>query len=158
MAQVHKTPLPFVKLYVQRMTSSSIWEEPAETRLLFIWLLGHADVDGCVLHHSPTTLARLVNISLEGVERGLATLEAPDPQSRTRDEDGRRLILLPNGGWKVVNIQLYREMQTAKQAQDAARKAKSRNGRKQKPKQDRSVSSFDSTHEVGGRHGWDKPD
>lgn len=152
---VHKQPLPWVKLYVQRMTSSSLWEEPPETRLLFIWLLGQADEDGRVLHHSPAALARLANLAPDAVDRALATLEGPDPESRTPADEGRRLRRLECGGWRVVNAQLYREMQTTKQAIDAARKAKKRNGGKRKPRG--ASDSWDRTHGVGDRAGWDKP-
>src|SRR3990172_2069634 len=154
MSAVHKGALPFVKLYGSRLTSSSLWEEPAETRLLFLWFLVTADEDGCVLRHTLSTLARLANLPLEAVEGGLATLESADPESRTGGEDGRRLVRLSDGGWRVVNAQAYRQMQTAKQVREAARQSKRR--RTAKPRSE--SSGFDRTHEVGGRAGWDKPD
>jgi hypothetical protein len=38
-------------------------------------------------------------------------LAAPDADSRTPDEDGRRIVLV-SGGWRIVNARKYREMQT----------------------------------------------
>lgn len=126
MSRVHKSPMPFVKLFVGRMSTSSLWEEPPETRLLFIWFLGAADIDGYVLPHTETNLARLSNLPLDGVKRAIATLEAPDPHSRTKSHDGRRLLKQEDGGWTVANAGIYREMRTAKQVADAARKAEER--------------------------------
>ena len=43
----------------------------------------------------------------------LAILEAPDPDSQTPEEDGRRIVRLDPDrawGWRVVNIQMYRGM------------------------------------------------
>jgi hypothetical protein len=140
MSTVHKSPLPFVKLYFGRMSTSSLWEEPPETRLLFIWFIGVADGDGYVLPHTVTNLARLANLPLDKTKAALETLESPDEGSRTKAYDGRRLLKREDGGWTVVNAGLYREMRTAKQVADAARqaehRAKSRKRRKSRAKRD----------------------
>jgi hypothetical protein len=157
MSAVYKGAMPWVKLFGARLTSSSLWEEPPETRVLFLWFLVSADEDGYVLRHTLGNLARLANLPLDAVERGLARLESPDPQSRTCDDDGRRLLRLADGGWRVVNAQSYRQMQTAKQVYDAARQAKLRGKPKKRSAARSESSAFDRTHEVGGRNGWDKP-
>lgn len=48
-----------------------------------------------------------INLLLEGI----TALCEPDPRSRSKDDDGRRLTLLDerDWGWRVVNIQVYRE-------------------------------------------------
>jgi hypothetical protein len=52
-----------------------------------------------------------VRARLEIVQRALEVLAQPDPDSRTPDEDGRRITLLDparNWGWRIVNYEKYR--------------------------------------------------
>lgn len=144
MHRVLKPRMSFVKLYLSRMETSSIWEEPPHARLLFIWFLGQADEDGHVLKMSPQTIARVANMPLADVEDGVARLEAPDPRSRTPTYDGRRLVPLDAGGWLVTNAQAYREMRTPKQVYDAERQAKLREGKtKSRGKRHRSMTAHE---------------
>lgn len=152
MKKVHKSPLPFVKLYMSRMASSSLWEEPPTTRLLFIWFLGVADIDGYVLPHTATNIARLANMPLDEVTKGLERLEGPDRHSRSKAHEGRRLLRQEDGGWLIVNAAQYREMRTWKQVADAERQNKSRKARKARPlsKKAQEVKAFDTvTGNVG---------
>lgn len=144
MRKIAKSALPFVKVYMTRMASSSLWEERLCVRVLFLYLLGIADEDGVVLRHTPSALARLANMEQAEVEYALERLTSPDPHSRTPAEEGRRLLELPEGGWRVVNARAYREMQTPKQAMDAARQRK-RRGKRSGPmtKAEREVHAFD---------------
>lgn len=160
MPRVIKPRLPFVKVYVTHMETSSIWMSPATTRLLFIWLLGHADEDGYVPRMTLPNMARCANIPLADVEAAIAELTAPDHESRTPDHDGRRLLPLEDGGWKAVNVSAYREMRTPKQIYDAARQAKVRAERKAKKspryqaktRAEREIEAFDNT--TGTGKGW----
>jgi hypothetical protein len=143
------------------MSTSSLWEEPPETRLLFIWFIGVADVDGNVLPHTVTNLARLANLPLDKTKAALETLESPDPGSRTKAHEGRRLLKQEDGGWLVVNAAIYREMRTSKQVADAARQAEHRAKHppkrkkpgkpKSKTAHEREVETWDKT--VGHRDG-----
>lgn len=143
--------MPFVKLYLSRMETSSLWEEPPHARLLFIWFLGQADEDGQVLKMSNETVARVANMPLADVVDGLERLMAPDPRSRSAEYGGRRLVPVDGGGWLVVNAKAYREMRTGKQIYDAERQAKLREkkvkkrGERRKPmtSHEREVHSFD---------------
>ena len=76
----------------------------------FAFLLAHAAPDGVVDIH-PSAISRFSSLPLEVVERGLAVLTAPDPESRTPGEDGARLVLLDAHrpwGWRIVNYDRYR--------------------------------------------------
>jgi hypothetical protein len=148
MSRVHKSPLPFVKLYVGRMATSSLWEEPPETRLLFIWFLGVADIDGYVLPHTEATIARLANLPIDAVRRAVATLESPDPNSRTKSHEGRRLLKQEDGGWIVANAGIYREMRTYKQVSDAARQARARKTRPRKRAPTKAERERDAPHHL----------
>lgn len=155
MPRVLKPRLPFVKVYVTHMESSSIWMTPASTRLLFIWLLGHADEDGYIPRMTHPNIARLANLAEADVVEGLRVLTSPDPDSRTPDYDGRRLLTLDDGGWRAVNIQAYREMRTPKQIYDAERQAKLRAAKRpssrRKTPREREIDSFDA---VTGKRDW----
>jgi len=67
---------------------------------------------------------------LELLKQGIAELMAPDPESRTAECDGRRLELLDehrNWGWRVINIQIYRNKASGKdQVEDGRNAAKVR--------------------------------
>lgn len=151
MPRVLKPRLPFVKVYVTSMETSSIWMTPPTTRLLFVWLLGHADEDGYIQRMTLPNIARMANIELGDVRSGMETLTSPDPDSRTPDHEGRRLLDLSDGGWKAVNIHLYREMRTPKQVYNAERqaalRAKPKRPRKGSAKtaRQREVDTFDYT-------------
>lgn len=65
---------------------------------------GHIDI-------TPQAIVARTGWPIELLMQGIEELMRPDPQSRSRDEDGRRLALIdPNRswGWRVVNIQKYR--------------------------------------------------
>jgi len=109
----------FVKLYGTKLLKSTLWLEPLEVRMLFITMLALADRDGIVDVPGARVLARAANMDVEEVERALAVLEAPDPDSRTPDEDGRRVIR-DGSVWRVVNYAKYREFRS--EAQERHRK------------------------------------
>lgn len=90
---------------------STINEEPLHVRLLFIFMLMQANDDG-VVDATPQSLARSFNMPLDQVTEGLARLCAPDPSSRSREEEGRRLIpIRATYGWRIVNYIAYRNIQ-----------------------------------------------
>jgi hypothetical protein len=80
------------------------------TRLVFEDMLVLADSDG-VVDMTADALARRTNVPVEIVQRGIEELSQPDPESRTPDEDGRRIVLLDSHrtwGWRIVNYGHYR--------------------------------------------------
>lgn len=109
----------FVKLYAS-ILDSSIWSEDPCTRLLWITMLGMADPDGLVTAAVPG-LARRANIPLEACEAGLGRLQAPDPYSKSREKEGRRIEVVPEVGWRIINYKSYRELRTEHQVAEAAR-------------------------------------
>lgn len=111
------------------ITTSSIWCEDDRTFKLWIGMLANADAKGHVDGSIPG-LARMLGCSVLEAEESLVKLMAPDPYSRTPDQDGRRLIQEP-GGWFVVNYGLYRNQG---QAKDGSRAEYFRNYRKKKVK------------------------
>lgn len=96
----------FTKLF-GTILASTVWQEPDSTRLTWITMLAMADRDGLVSASVPG-LAHMARVSLPQVEAALATFLAPDPYSRTPDNDGRRIEAAP-GGWRLLNHGMYRQ-------------------------------------------------
>lgn len=97
----------YTKLF-SSITESTVWCEPAGTRLVWITLLAKCDMFGRFAGSVPG-LARLANVSLEDTSTALETLLAPDPYSRTPDNEGRRLEVI-DGGWRLLNHDKYRDL------------------------------------------------
>lgn len=100
----------FIPLFTSTIRSS-LWSLPGDCIKVFLTLALEADPEGCV-SASVDGIRRLVDLPLADVQRHLDTLSAPDPHSKdtSRDpsKDGRRIERIPNG-WRVVNIEWYRE-------------------------------------------------
>lgn len=61
-----------------------------------------------VVEASVPGLARAAGVSLEECARALEVLKSPDPYSRSRDFEGRRVEGV-DGGWLVLNGAKYRQ-------------------------------------------------
>jgi hypothetical protein len=60
-------------------------------------------------------IARRTTVPLEIIQVGIEALEQPDPESRTPDLDGRRIIRLSefrSWGWRIVNYEHYRKIRS----------------------------------------------
>ena len=86
--------------------NSSLWNEPPETRVLWITILAMSDENGFV-SSSRSGLQRAANLSQERFEEALTTLESPDLDSRSSENDGRRIDKI-DGGWVITNFAKYR--------------------------------------------------
>lgn len=95
----------FTKL-VPEIIQSSIWNEPAEVRCVWIAMIATKDADGYV-RGDVRTIARMANVSVDAASDALKMFQAPDPSSHTPDNEGRRIMPAP-GGWIVLNHDLYR--------------------------------------------------
>lgn len=100
----------FTKLY-QSILLSSVWLESGATRLLWITMLASADREGCVYAAVPG-LAHAARITVPECEAGLEVLSAPDPHSRSKEHDGRRIEAI-EGGWRILNYGRYRAMDSS---------------------------------------------
>lgn len=99
----------YVKLFGS-ILNSTVWCADTETKLIWITMLLLADSEGVVWGAVPG-IARQAGVSLQAARRALEYLTSEDPDSRTKAEGGRRLLVI-DGGWKIINAQKYREMQT----------------------------------------------
>jgi hypothetical protein len=101
----------FTMLFNSILTSS-IWGEDDKTRILWITMLALSDYNGKVEGSVPG-LATMARISLPDCEAALLKLESPDPYSRTKEHEGRRIRAV-EGGWIVLNKAKNREKRASR--------------------------------------------
>jgi len=93
---------------------SSINEQDSDVFKLWVLMLTLGGEDGIVDVTRESVRARS-RFSKEVFDRAIAVLEAPDPNSRCSDHDGRRIIPLPGRayGWQIVTAGHYGSIRTA---------------------------------------------
>lgn len=90
----------YTKLF-RSLIYSSIWQEPVETKVIWITMLAMKDADGKVLCSVPF-LAKSAGVSIEQCHAALEKFKGPDPYSSTKTKEGRRIEDI-EGGWFVIN-------------------------------------------------------
>ncbi len=80
------------------LLTSSTWATgtPAQIKV-WIYLLLQADPRSGIVEDAAPAIALRCGLSLAEVEGALDWLAAPDPHSRTKDHDGRRIAMGPDG-------------------------------------------------------------
>lgn len=96
----------YTKLF-QSLLTSSIWSEDDKTRIVWITMLALASRDG-IVEASMAGLATLSRVDIDDCRKAVLKLESPDLDSRTSDNEGRRVQKI-EGGWKILNHAKYRE-------------------------------------------------
>lgn len=113
----------YVKVY-ESILQSTIWLESPDTKIVWITMLTLKDKEGVVRASIPG-LAKTAGVTIEACESAINCFLSPDPYSRTRDFEGRRIQEV-DGGWFLINHAKYRDLRTQKNINDAERKRKSR--------------------------------
>lgn len=108
----------YTKLF-SSITASTIVSEPLATRWLWVTMLAMADQNGHVWGSIPG-LARIANIAISDVESGLQAFLSPDPYSRTKENEGRRISEV-DGGWLLLNHGKYRAIRSAEERREYMR-------------------------------------
>tara|TARA_R110000868_G_scaffold77797_2_gene222559 strand:+ start:2501 stop:3271 length:771 start_codon:yes stop_codon:yes gene_type:complete len=111
------------KLFAQMYDGTLGTRGPWQALVTFQQLIILADQDG-VVDMTAEAISRRTTIPLEIVRLGIAALEEPDPDSRTPDEEGRRILRLSDDrgwGWSVVNYDKYRKIRTAEDRREYMR-------------------------------------
>lgn len=126
----------YAKVFTQIFDSSIA--DDYHLRHFFMDLLVLADING-VVDMTPAAIAGRTRIPIDQVQAHLANLESPDPESRTRDHDGRRIVRLDEHrtwGWCILNYDKFRAI-----ASEDQRKALTRERvRKHREKRNASVT------------------
>lgn len=97
----------YTKLW-KKIIDSSIWDADDKTRIVWITMLAMSNQAGYV-ESTQRSLARNARVSMEDCEKALQVLSSPDPESSTKEDDGRRIQVM-DGGWLLLNHQKYRKM------------------------------------------------
>ncbi len=87
------------------------WEALVTMQQLIVLSDPHGEID-----LTPEAIAARTSIPLEIISAGLKELSEPDPRSRSRTDDGRRITLIDpsrDWGWKLVNHDYYNGLVSA---------------------------------------------
>jgi hypothetical protein len=102
------------KIFQQIYEGSLATVGPWQALVTFQQFLILADAEG-VVDKTAEIIARTTTIPLDIIKTGIQVLEQPDPDSRTPDEEGRRIVLLNperRWGWRIVNYLYYRNLRS----------------------------------------------
>ena len=95
----------YTKLF-STIVTSTIWQEPDRTRIVWITMLALSDKNG-EIHASIPGLARIAGVPTADCETAINAFLSPDAYSRTPEHEGRRIAKI-DGGWELLNFQKYR--------------------------------------------------
>ncbi len=96
--------------------------------LVFTNLLAHAGRDGTVDKHF-RAIAEETGLTMEEVKEAIEVLESPDPESRSPEENGARIVRMDEHrvwGWKIVNYGKYRAIRSEEDRAEQNRLAQQR--------------------------------
>lgn len=111
--------MQFTKLF-SSITESTIWVAPDAHRICWITMLAMADSLGRVWGSVPG-LANRARISVDDARSALTSFLSPDADSRTKDNEGRRIEEI-DGGWRLLNHAKYRAIRDEEAIREAKRK------------------------------------
>lgn len=117
--------MPFVKIDTG-ILDSSIWCESTDTRLCWICLLVMADSNGLVSSTAPG-ISHRAGLSLDATRRALEILESPDPDSKSPENEGRRIERV-DGGYLILNYEKYRKRDYTNAERQKRHRDRERNG------------------------------
>ena len=109
----------YTKLF-QKILDSTVWMESDQTRLVWITLLAMCDQDGLIDAPVPAIASR-AKVSVEDCQKAVNIFLAPDPHSRTKAFEGRRIEINESGGIVLLNHKKYRDMMSLEARRDYRR-------------------------------------
>lgn len=112
----------FASMYDGTLASKGPWQ----ALVTFQQMIALKDQAGFV-DMTADAISRRTSIPLEIIEVGIAALEQPDQESRTADEEGRRIVRIDehrNWGWHIVNAKKYDDLRSAEERREYMRLAK----------------------------------
>lgn len=94
---------------------------------LWPYIIANCDRNGFV-ELNPRLIAAKIGGNVNDAKQAIAYLESPDPESRSKEEDGRRIIREGEFMYRIVNHQKYRDIrkQEDRRAQNRAASQKRR--------------------------------
>ena len=92
----------------QSMYTGSMYGAGIHVFAVWGWILAHKDENGLVEVNAQLVANELGGVAQQ-VEEAITYLCAPDPNSRTPEQEGRRLLKVSQFGYQVVNNEKYRD-------------------------------------------------
>ena len=129
---------------------------PWEALVTFQQMIVLADKDGGV-DMTADAISRETTIPLTIIAKGIEALEKPDPESRSPDEEGRRIVRLSESrswGWRIVNYPHYRRLKSEEDRREYhrqywhKRKAKERDSTETQQNSTNSIQALSIKHEA----------
>jgi hypothetical protein len=120
----------YTKLH-SSIATSSIMALPVSARWLWAFMLSQANAQG-IVEGSVPGMAIAAHISLDECQAAIDAFCSPDQYSRTKDQEGRRLVPVDDGGWQIVSYDKWRfklsreERQAYKRQHEKARRDRNR--------------------------------
>lgn len=135
----------YTKLF-NSILASTVWSEPNDVRIVWITMLAMANKDG-IVEGSVPGLAVFARLPIDVTETALARLSSPDPHSRSKEQDGRRIETI-DGGWKLINHFKYRQQMSADERREYLRIKQQEQRTKKKLKTSASTARQQSSRNV----------
>lgn len=90
----------YTKLF-SGIVMSTVWTYDSDTRVVWVTLLALADERGVIVGTIPG-LAKVAGVSLEATRKAMDIFLSPDPDSGSKEFDGRRIETIDRG-WRLLN-------------------------------------------------------
>lgn len=106
----------FASMFDGSLRSKGSWEALVTFQQMIILANKHGEVS-----MTAEAISFRTGIPLEIIAKGIAELSKPDPQSRTPDEEGRRIVLVDahrDWGWRIVNYVHYRNLRNEEERRE----------------------------------------
>lgn len=130
--------MTYGKLFSSLYTGSMIGAGAVPFALM-PYIISNANPDrthGGYIELNPVLLSAIIGVSEKEIEEGIEFLCAPDPKSRTPDEDGRRLIQISPFAYRVVNYAKYKAIRDEEDRREQNRLSQETFRKKKKLKED----------------------
>ena len=147
----------YAKIFSSMFDGTLATVGPWEAVVTFQQLLILCEPDGTI-DMTIDAISRRTTIPIEILKTGIETLEKPDEESRTPDEDGRRIMKLHDErswGWRIVNYTKYRSFKTPEEKREYMReymreyRKKSKSGKGMSGKLGHADADADAEDKVG---------
>lgn len=108
----------YTKLF-SGIVMSTVWTYDSDTKVVWVTLLAMADERGNVIGTVPG-LAKMAGVPVEAARKAMAIFLAPDPDSGSKEFDGRRIEVIDRG-WRLLMHAKYRALRSREEKLEADR-------------------------------------
>lgn len=108
----------YTKLF-SGIVMSTVWTYDSDTKVVWVTLLAMADERGNVVGTIPG-LAKMAGVTVEATRKAMAIFLAPDPDSGSKEFEGRRIETIDRG-WRLLMHPKYRALRSREEKLEADR-------------------------------------